>query len=162
MPLTLCTGLPVHLIGRFELRPPSRGVQLTALTAHAEEAMRVEWNRELFVGGVATAYGSLLASLPKELRGQPPESMYAYWPTRDAVALQELEGVLLAPLYSTAAEASLFLATPRDLEEETAPRKKLKKLEDGLVLRSGLDMCASPRWPSSARAQAATLPQPGL
>ena len=48
MPLPLCTGLPVHVIGRFELRRPSRGIQLTALTSHADEAMRVEWNRELF------------------------------------------------------------------------------------------------------------------
>ena len=130
MPLQLCTGLPVHVIGRFELRPPSRGVQLTAHSAHADEAMRVEWNRELF-NGVAAGYHALLSGLPRQLHGLPPEAMYHYWPTRDAVAMQELEAVLLTPLYTETATASLFLATPRDLEEEVTPRKKLRKLEDG-------------------------------
>ena len=140
MPLPLCTGLPVHVIGRFELRRPSRGIQLTALTSHADEAMRVEWNRELF-HAVAAAYHSLLSSLPKHLRSiysDQPEAMYRYWPTRDAVALEELEAVLLTPLYTSAAESTLFLATPRDLEEEDNPKRKLTRLDNGFVLHGGL------------------------
>ena len=82
--------------------------------------------------------------------------MYEYWPTGDAVALQELEQVLLAPLYAAAADSPLFLATPRELEEERAPPKKMRKLEDGLVLHGVLSMedipsslglhANSPKW----------------
>ena len=135
VPLPVRTGLPVHVIGRFELQPAARAVQLSAAGSHADDAMRVEWNRELFAAA-ALAYGNVLAALPRQR--VPLESMYRYWPTESTVALDDLNAVLLAPLFAILVESPLFLAQPRELEEERVARK-LCRLDDGLVLRSGMD-----------------------
>ena len=78
--------------------------------------MRVEWNRELF-GAVASAYASLLGLLPRQMQRQPPETMYRYFPTGSAVAIEvssaELHPTLLTPLYAATADSPLFLAQVR-------------------------------------------------
>ena len=99
--------------------------------------MRVEWNRELFAA-VAVAYHSLLCSLPREME-QRWESMYRYWPTRDALALEELEQAMLAPLYASASESALFVVPPRELEDRS-DAKRLCRLDEGYVLARGMDV----------------------
>ena len=112
-------------------------LQLSASSSHADDAMRVEWNREL-LGAVAAAYQALLSSLPRHLGGLPAEAMYRYWPTEGTIALDELGETLLAPLYATVAERELFLAQPRDHDDER-PQKKLRRLNDGYLMPTGLD-----------------------
>ena len=85
---------------------------LAAESSHADEAMRVEWNRELF-GAVASAYAALLGLLPRQMQRQPPETMYRYFPTGSAVAIEELQPTLLTPLYAATADSPLFLAQVR-------------------------------------------------
>ena len=139
LPLPIVTGLPVHVIGRFELKATHRGVQLQSTSSHADDSRRVEWNRELFAA-VAVAYHSLLSALPRQLHPSlNEEAAYRFWPTKESLALDELDSALLTPLYSSAADSPLFLATPRDIEEERMPKRSLRKLEDGFVLGSNLD-----------------------
>ena len=46
--------------------------------------------------------------------------------------------LLLTPLYTSAARSTLSLATPRDLEEEDNPKRKLTRLDNRFVLHGGL------------------------
>ena len=112
---------------------------LTAESSHADEAMRVEWNREL-MGAVASAYASLLGLLPRQMQRQPPETMYRYFPTVSGISSEELHLTLLTPLYAATADSPLFLAQSREVEDgERAPPRRLCQLEEGLLLPSGLD-----------------------
>ena len=99
LPLPSRTGLPVHVVGRFEVLAKGRSLPLTPLSSHADEVTRTEWNRELFAS-VAVAYHAALASLPRhvQLLQEPAESMYRYWPTEANLAIDELNGARIAPL----------------------------------------------------------------
>ena len=72
LPLPTRSGLPVHVVGHFELAP-GRGLPLSVPDGggRADEAMRVEWNRALFACVVA-AYAALLVLLPRHV-GLPPD-----------------------------------------------------------------------------------------
>ena len=98
--------------------------------------MRAEWNREL-MGNVALAYQGALAALPRLLpHPTPVEAMYHFWPTAGGLAIEELGGALLAPLYAHLAESALFLAQVRRRSEgESAlPRPPSPSLASSALL----------------------------
>ena len=87
-------------------------------------------------GGGGSEAGAAAAETRAQAKAAPAApSMYSYWPTNGSLAHEELGKLLLAPLYAALAEAALFLALPRELEDDTPQRRVLRKLDDGLVRR---------------------------
>jgi sacsin len=89
LPLSIPTGLPVHVNGYFAIM--SNRVEIWKRTSLRTQPIEVEWNEALMEDALARAYISLLENM-KELIGNVQHyQFHTLWPSNDAVDMRSWE-----------------------------------------------------------------------
>ena len=89
LPLSIPTGLPVHVNGYFAIM--SNRVEIWKRTSLRTQPIEVEWNEALMEDALARAYITLLENM-KELIGNVQHyQFHTLWPSNDAVDMRSWE-----------------------------------------------------------------------
>ena len=115
LPLSVKTGLPVHVSSNFAVSNNRRGIW-TSDDSENTKSDEVEWNKSLMEGVICSAYCELLEGL-KELQTEKKLSDYDFfsmWPVKGELKIQNPWDLSVKAIYQSVAERELFFSTSTD------------------------------------------------
>ena len=115
LPLSVKTGLPVHVSSNFAVSNNRRGIW-TSDDSDFTKSDEVEWNKSLMKGTICLAYCELLEGL-KELQTEMKLSDYAFfsmWPVKGELKIQNPWYLCVKAVYGSVAERELFFSNSTD------------------------------------------------
>ena len=86
LPLSIRTGLPVHVNGYFAIM--SNRVEIWKRTMMGTQPIEVEWNEALMEDALARAYIMLLENMKESTGNVQDYKFYSLWPSNDTVDMQ--------------------------------------------------------------------------
>ncbi len=92
LPLSIPTGLPVHVNGYFAIM--SNRVEIWKRTMMRSQPIEVEWNEALMEDALARAYIMLLENMKELIDDVQDYKFYTLWPSRDTVDMQSWENLV--------------------------------------------------------------------
>ena len=115
LPLSVKTGLPVHVSSNFAVSNNRRGIW-TSDDSDFTKSDEVEWNKSLMEGVICSAYCELMEGL-KELQTEIKQSDYDFfsmWPVKGELKIQNLWDLSVKAIYQSVAERELFFSNSTD------------------------------------------------
>ena len=115
LPLSVKTGLPVHVSSNFAVSNNRRGIW-TSDDSDFTKSDEIEWNKSLMEGVICSAYCELLEGL-KELQTEIKLSDYDFfsmWPVKGELKIQNPWDLSVKAIYQSVAERELFFSTSTD------------------------------------------------
>ena len=115
LPLSVKTGLPVHVSSNFAVSNNRRGIW-TSDDSDFTKSDEVEWNKSLMEGVICSAYCELLEEL-KELQTEMKLSDYYFfslWPVKGELKNQNPWNLSVKAIYQSVAERELFFSNSTD------------------------------------------------
>ena len=109
LPLSVNTGLPVHVSGNFGVINNRRGIW-TSDSSNIKGEMEVEWNQQLMKVTVAQAYIKLLKSLMQlsKIRVIHDYKFYSLWPLEPQLTTKNPWNLMVSVVYSMLGSETLF------------------------------------------------------
>ena len=89
LPLSIPTGLPVHVNGYFAIM--SNRVEIWKRTTMRNQPIEVEWNEALMEDALAKAYIMLLEIMKERINNVQHYEFHSLWPNNDIVDMQSWE-----------------------------------------------------------------------
>jgi sacsin len=89
LPLSIPTGLPVHVNGYFAIMP--NRVEIWKRTILRSQPIEVEWNEALMVDALARAYIMLLENMKEWIDIVQDYKFHTLWPSKDVVDMKSWE-----------------------------------------------------------------------
>ena len=89
LPLSIPTGLPVHVNGNFAIM--SNRVEIWKRTTMQNQPIEVEWNEALMEDALARAYITLLENMKEYIEEAQNYQFYTLWPNKEVVDMQSWE-----------------------------------------------------------------------
>ena len=112
LPLTLRTGLPVHVSSNFAINTDRRGIRSSDDESHVTD--EVQWNIDLMQYIIPKAYQSLLEVLHCMcVHGniqQEDYNFFSLWPRRDSLKTHNPWDSFVQPLYTEISSSELFFS----------------------------------------------------
>ena len=112
LPLTLQTGLPVHVSSNFAINTDRRGIRSSDDESHITD--EVQWNIDLMQYIIPKAYQSLLEVLHCMcVHGniqQKEYTFFSFWPRRDSLKTHNPWDSFVQPLYTEISSSELFFS----------------------------------------------------
>ena len=115
LPLSVKTGLPLHVSSNFAVSNNRRGIW-TSDDSENTKSDKVEWNKSLMEGVICSAYCELLEGL-KELQTEKKLSDYDFfsmWPVKGELKIQNPWNFSVKAIYQSVAERELFFSNSTD------------------------------------------------
>ena len=115
LPLSVKTGLPVHVSGNFAVSNNRSGIW-TSDDSENTKSDEVEWNKSLMKCTICSAYCELLEGL-KELQTEMKLSNYDFfsmWPVKGELKIQNPWDLSVKAIYQSVAETELFFSNSTD------------------------------------------------
>ena len=109
LPLSVNTGLPVHVSGNFGVINNRRGIW-TSDSSNIKGEMEVEWNQQLMKVTVAQAYIKLLKSLMQlsKIHVIHDYKFYSLWPLEPQLTTKNPWNLMVGVVYSMLCSETLF------------------------------------------------------
>ena len=111
LPLSLQSGLPVHVSANFAVLNDRTGIRSSK--EYGTGANEAEWNLDLMKSTIPKAYLNLLLCLSfmyKQGTVEEGYMCYSLWPLKEQLTVRNPWEALIAPLYSFASEKSLLFS----------------------------------------------------
>ena len=112
LPLTLQTGLPVHVSSNFAINTDRRGIRSSDDESRVTD--EVQWNIDLMQYIIPKAYQSLLKVLhcmcENENIQEEDYKFYSLWPLKDSLKTHNPWDSFVQPLYTELASSELFFS----------------------------------------------------
>ena len=150
LPLSLSSGLPVHVNCNFAVASNRRGIQ-TAGTTTSDSSKLVEWNISLMKNVLPEAYVRLLCSLSKmlEMSTLKDYKFYSLWPSSSSLQQKNPWENLIGPFFNLVQTLTLFYSesTSKWLRFQDCKFLKVGIFGHSSVLSSVLDILHQLRIP---------------
>ena len=91
-PLSISTGLPVHVNGYFAIMP--NRVEIWKRTMMRTQSIEVKWNEALMEDALARAYIMLLENMKELIDSIPDYKFHSLWPCNDVVDMKSWEKLI--------------------------------------------------------------------
>ena len=116
LPLTLHTGLPVHVSANFAVMSNRKGIRSTDKQSDTDSCNKeIQWNVDLMKEVIPKAYLNLLTSLQQMCSDQNVKEdkylFFSLWPLQKYLKTHNPWDHLIAPLYESICSSSLFYST---------------------------------------------------